>query len=465
MVLQKPGRCTGDLQPKPASSIRGTTLDRVPLAIDMARALRSYPELTALAEAVLSAPTSEQETEYLEWKSAFDLRNSAEHRFEVAKHILGFSNRHPDRAAQHFAGSAYLVLGVEPQSAVGLAVEDQADLTKWIGQYTGAAGPQWSSTYVKAHGVDVLVVTVEAPAWGDGFRTLAKGFGNWSPGQLFIRRAGLTVTPDQAEVLMLQERVKRSNTRIAVEVELRDPCRALRTVEATTQDRDNWVNAEGVRLVEAYNRNPNAGQSLAELAASPLTRESRSRTQYEQEMVEYLGQAPTRWRALILKGAIRLGLGAVQLQMTNPTDQNFAAVRVVLEPPENVLVYVDEDDPDSELEPPKPPLRWGEHSIYSSLSPALFRSVRPEAVTHVTTAGSQQQVRFLPINLRPHATESLPPVYLILPRNKTGDEIELRWTATSTSADSFASGTITVQVDKEPVRPGQLIETAVEDDE
>ena len=347
-----------------------------------------------------SAPTSEQETEYLEWKSGFDLRNCADHKFEVAKHVLGFSNRHPGRAAQHFAGSAYLVLGVEPQSAAGVAVEDQADLTKWIGQYTGAAGPQWSSTYVKAGGVDVLVVTVEAPAWGDGFRTLAKGFGNWLPGQLFIRRAGLTVTPDQAEVLMLEERVKRSNSRVAVELELRDPTKALRSVQAA-QDRENWVNAEGVRLARAVQPRLEHPATVGGSGGERSNEETRSRTQYEQEMVGYLGQAPTRWRALILKGTIRLGLGAVRLRMTNPTDQNFAAVRVVLEPPENVVVYADEDDPDSELEPPEPPLPWGEHSFYSSISPPVFRGIRREPVPEVTTDGSQQRVRFPPINLPP----------------------------------------------------------------
>jgi hypothetical protein len=346
-----------------------------------------------------------------------------------------------------------------------VSVEDQADLTKWIGQYTGADGPQWISTYVNAGGVDVLVVTVEAPTWGDSLRTLAKGFANWPVGQLFIRRAGLTVTPDQREVRMLEERVKRSRSRIAVQLGLRDRSTSLRTIEATTQDRENWVNAEGVRLADAYNRNPGSGRSLADLASSAFLRETRSPAQYEQEILVYLGQAPKRWRALVLEGAIRLGLGAVQLRMTNPTDQNFAAVRVVLEPPENALVYLDADDPDAQLEPPEPPLPWGEHSIYSSISPSMLRSLRSEALTEVTTEGSQQQVRYLPINLRPHASELLPAVHLILPRHKTGTEIMLRWTATSTSADGSASGTITVQVDDQSVGADQLIGVALQHDD
>ena len=433
----------------------------------MSRPLRSYNELVGLAEAVVQAPATEQETDYVEWKSVFDLRANAEHRFEVAKHILGFANRHPDRAAQHFAGCAFVVLGVEPQSAVGIDVEDQADLTKWVGQYLGTDGPQWSSSYVKAAGVDVLVVTVEAPQWGDSLRTLAKGFSNWSPGQLFIRRAGMTTTPDQAEVRMLEERVRRATSQVAVEVGLQDPGRALRTFVATKQDRENWVNSEGVRLADPYNRDTNRGTSLGDLARSPLMGESRSRSRYEREMTEYLGgRAAQRWRMLIYKGVIRLGLGAVRLKMTNPTDQNFSSVRVVLEPPDTIYPFLDEDDPVRVLKPEEPPVPWGEHSIVRAMPPVgLMRSFKSDGMADVTTKGSQAQVSFFPVALRPRATELLPPVHLPLLRSKIGDEVVLNWTATSTNADGTASGQIVLPVDKEPVSADELIAAGLQDDD
>lgn len=433
----------------------------------MSRPVRSYNELVGLAEAVFQAPATEQETDYVEWKSVFDLRANAEHRFEVAKHILGFANRHPDRAIQHFAGCAYVVLGIEPQSAVGIDVEDQADVTKWIGQYLGTDGPQWSTSYVKAAGVDVLVVTVEAPQWGESLRTLAKGYNNWAPGQLFIRRAGMTTTPDQAEVRMLEERVRRATSHVAVEVGLQDPGRALRTFVATQQDRENWVNSEGVRLADPYNRDINRGTSLADLARSPLMGESRSRGQYEREMTKYLGgHASQRWRMLIYKGVIRLGLGVVRLKMTNPTDQNFSSVRVVLEPPDTVYPFLDEDDPDRVLKPEEPPLPWGEHSLVRAMPPVeLMRSFKSDGMAEVTTNGSQAQVSFFPVALRPRATEPLPPVHLPLPRSNIGDEVVLSWTATSTSADGTASGQVVLPVDKDPVSADELIAAGLHDDD
>jgi len=65
----------------------------------------------------------------------------------------------------------------------GIRPVDPADLGKNINQYTGGvAGPRWDANYVSYRGKTVLVVTVEAPSWGDPFYSLRKGFNKCAGG-------------------------------------------------------------------------------------------------------------------------------------------------------------------------------------------------------------------------------------------------------------------------------------------
>ncbi|OBF19477.1 hypothetical protein A5725_18160 [Mycobacterium kubicae] len=58
--------------------------------IDTTRALRTEDELRGLVDAIYSAPTTEQETNWLEWKSTLNM-GVVEGRFQVAKAILGLA--------------------------------------------------------------------------------------------------------------------------------------------------------------------------------------------------------------------------------------------------------------------------------------------------------------------------------------------------------------------------------------
>jgi hypothetical protein len=104
-----------------------------------------------LIEAIADAPTQESEPEWLEWKSAVEL---SEKRWaaEIARHIIGFANRLPDKAARTAGGFAYLVLGVEPQNVCGVSAVDNADLEAAVASYTGRDGPQRSPEYIEVGG-------------------------------------------------------------------------------------------------------------------------------------------------------------------------------------------------------------------------------------------------------------------------------------------------------------------------
>jgi hypothetical protein len=177
------------------------------LAIDTSTALRSAEQVRVLAEAIFRAPQSEQESRCVEWKGSWDLRGSAKDRFSTAKHILGFANRDVEIASRTFEGCAYLVAGVEPGVAAGVAHEDSATLTGWLSTYLGTDGPVWSPHWVTVVGVTVLVLLIEAPLPGDPIHSLRKAYDGCAPGRVFTRREGQTAEANPDELKMLQARL------------------------------------------------------------------------------------------------------------------------------------------------------------------------------------------------------------------------------------------------------------------
>lgn len=108
-------------------------------SLDVTHALRGVVDLGRLVGYVLTT-NPKNETDWLEWKSAVDLTEPGG-RFSVAKQVLGFSNRHPDRAAAHVEGCGYLVLGAEPGNLRGQPSMDPADLESALRRYVGEDGP------------------------------------------------------------------------------------------------------------------------------------------------------------------------------------------------------------------------------------------------------------------------------------------------------------------------------------
>lgn len=175
-----------------------------------------------LAEAIFRAPQSEQESRHVEWKGIWDLRGSAKDRFSAARHILGFANRDVEVACRMFDGCAYLVAGVEPGNAAGVAREDSATLTGWLSAYLGTDGPVWSPNWVTVAGVTVLVLSVEAPSPGDPIHSLRKAYEGFASGRVFTRREGQTAEADPDELKMLQARLtaKQPDTNLSAQLDL-----------------------------------------------------------------------------------------------------------------------------------------------------------------------------------------------------------------------------------------------------
>lgn len=126
--------------------------------IDTTRASRTEAELSAVISAIYTSSRTEQETNWLEWKSSHNLAN-AEGRFAVAKAILGFANRAVTQAKLACLGVAYMVVGVEPGAVAGFPPFDHAALGQKIKKY--ADGPRWTPHYIDFMGVTVLVIMRE----------------------------------------------------------------------------------------------------------------------------------------------------------------------------------------------------------------------------------------------------------------------------------------------------------------
>ncbi len=175
--------------------------------------------VTALAAATEDAIT---EKSYLELKGQLDL-TGAEHRFKVAKAILGFANRDPDAASPFFGGRALVVIGIHQGQVTGIRrIEDhqlQRALTRYLGPDDKA--PRWT---VHRHRVDdqndVVIIIVDAPRPGDPIYTLHRAFENFDPGTVFSRPSTESTPADPAAIEMLSRRLVARDRALKVEVTL-----------------------------------------------------------------------------------------------------------------------------------------------------------------------------------------------------------------------------------------------------
>lgn len=257
---------------------------------------------------------------------------------------------------------------------------------------------------------------------------------------------------------MLQERAKRSSSRIDLEIGLCDAEAILTTYTATNQNCANWINSEGVRLYGPLQVRRARSSTPFEALTPVFAEDYRGIDGYEAEVQEYLGRAGQRWQSLLLEGAVRRQLARLRLCIDNSTDENFAAVQLVVRLPDNCFVFFDNDGPERILEPPDPPKPWGQGPIAALDVKPFFPSFDQEG--EILREDKRYKVIFSPTHVRPRRREQLPTLYLALPRNLTSDEVTVSWEATSTSAAGAIDGAITLPVAKDPVEADELVGVA-----
>lgn len=451
---------------------------------DAAAPIRGIVALEALVRYV-SAADPKNETDWLEWKVGLDL-TSAEGRFEVAKHILGFANRDPDRARLHAGGRGFVVLGAEPGNLQGQPAMDPADIVNGLRRYIADDGPAWTPTWVSIDAVNVLVLEVEPPAWGDSIHSLRRTLGGHREGEIFVRRPGETVPRSPEELRMLERRLLgRTPQPLAVEVAAVGAGPV--PLECDEQAIANWVNAERQRMLAPLadgevrttaSKAPDdelaeaAERTLAELVGGLNVRslftskpEPRSPDEYRAQVESYLAACAE----LLLGAAIESYTNGqprpLVLALTNPADRPLRSVllEVTFEGP--VMSF--DDDPDFEGLP-SPPRKWGpiEAAPLSGMAPdflarsnlAGLHSLRiPRVPPGFSTRNhGSTTITYGPVDLRARRTVELPGV-LVVVSARAGDAIEGEWTATSTDVHGVASGTVRVELPDERLSLSELV--------
>ncbi|MEM6108468.1 RNA-binding domain-containing protein [Mycobacterium sp. 050272] len=336
--------------------------------IDTTRALRTDEELLALVEAIHSSPRIAQETNWLEWKSSLNL-GVVEGRFAVAKAILGFANRSVAEAQRACEGVAYMVVGVEPGSAAGVANIDHASLSQGLKTYVD--GVRWSLHYVEFVGVTVLVIVIEAPRSGDPIHTLQKTYDKHYAGTVFHRGAAQTEPAGPKVIAMLQERLLEGQRKPELDLAFATQAEPLARLSADSEDIEDWL-----RRHEAHIR-ANSGQptppapppassetspfsplgisplgSLAGLASSLSvssigaggllrnTYKPEDAEEFERRVEDYLAQLRTGLIDHLLRGVVQSDDNKVTFAVGNETDNSVTGVKLtVIIPQGGVLVY------------------------------------------------------------------------------------------------------------------------------
>jgi hypothetical protein len=393
--------------------------------------------------------TDLQETDWLEWKSGYDLSRTAG-RVATAKHILGFANRMPDVAARHAGGCAYLLLGVEPGTSHGVKVHDSADVENWLRPYLGER-VVYDIDYVAFQERSVLFVVVEPPQWGDDIHPLRKegveASGKTVPrGRIFVRKNGKTEPASDADVDRLTERARRQGTRLSLSVEATAPLPALPAACFEDDFRDEYLETRRRKLLSALPRH-----SDPFLGSLPTIGETRSPRRFAAEVAQFVERARTNWAAFAVVEEVEQSKPTLGFALVNPTDDNFEAVEVELTLPLPAqLVLLGVGDARERLKPPEPPARWGaQHaSLLSRIRPVGLRLSGPE----IQPAGDAATlVRFEPVHVRPRSQRSLPGLIVMARPAMAGRTLTATWRATSISTRGELTGTVDFGIVASPV--------------
>lgn len=445
------------------------------LPIDISRAARSLAARRALIEAVRDAPASEQETHWLEWKGQLDLTARATHAV-LAKAVLGFANRDPDRAQLTMGGTAYLLVGVAPDTFPGVQPVDMARLEPQVVRYAGT-GPQWSGDYVEVDGKTVLVLVVDAPEWGQDpwpaqktFQpNLGKGF---DAGDLFVRQAARTEKAGPADIEILTRRARgktQEDDRLQLDL-VQDPGPGPGRVDLSDLTIGQYTNKQRGQLLTPMWRREHEEQGVSSLVTFRVgPREDRRREDFEAEVGKYIDELREALPPYLSMRSVLHKVGALDLQVVNPTDRPFTEVQVRLRfDTLDVEVIADRDDASySAPELPEPPREWGSPTFYRD--PYRGLAIGPIRVFNKWTPDVHRkgkdhlEVVFVPEVVRPHQTTELPRIWLVASADGP-TQLEVTWTATGTEARGQASGSLTIRLDGRTWTPEELLADPEDDD-
>ncbi len=416
------------------------------LTLDTSRQFRSVNELVELVRAISSAPSTESEPDWLEWKREADLTNRS-WMARVARYIAGFANRDPVVAKGWAGGCSYLVIGVEPGNVSGVSPVDNADLHARISRFVRDT-VRWSPQYVQHEGKQVLVITVEPPEPGDQIVAMLADFQSnersaWGcrKGDVFIRRHGKTELAGQEDYDMLVRRFAASAAQASgISVEVLHTATAV-PVACGPDAVSEWCERLKRALLEPLEQEPDRGRS----STPGLNFEKRSPEEYRRQVESYVSEMAPLLPAIICCAALMDRAPGLELVVVNETENNFSGARVEVSIEGEVWAYrnTEEDMP----EMPRPPRKWGSAPEFHL--PGINAASRLDMLDlwgpQIDNSGSVR-IEFPDDDLRPGARVELDPIHLVCDANLAGETLTGNWTATSSSARGVVRGEFPIQV-------------------
>lgn len=428
------------------------------LNIPLDRAVRGLAAQAALINAVIGAPANEPETDYIEWKSIADVAQK-DWRAECAKQILGFANRDPGQASTAFEGCAYLLLGVEPGNAAGTPVYDLADVEKWISTYAGADAnsPLWRFDFVRSLQVDVGVLTIEPPKYGDPPFSFRKDYQPtginvppYQDGDIWVRKGARTEKARSADHQRLAARARSNPVSLSASVTARPTDVAL-AIDATSQAIDAWIQEERGRLLTDGRR--------ASPIASMSHLDGRSRGEFEAEVEGYLVKAGPALGDETKRLVMSNGELATVLRVANPGPEPFRAVvlELTVTPPLEAYVY----DEDLTADFPSRPTRWGTFLPAARMPhfPSVG-SINRDATARKDDSGDTV-IEFAPFELRPHSTKQLLELFVFAPVAHVGSAVTIPWRLTASGLRGDQRGTLELPVTQGSLGPSDAVRFTV----
>jgi len=444
--------------------------------LDVTRPLRGVDDLEQLVTHIHTT-NPQNETDWLEWKIGLDL-SAAEGRFDASKHILGFANRSPNAARRHVGGLAYLVLGIEPGRVVGQSPMDPAQLTDAIRKYVGTQGAMWTPLWVTFQGAEVLVITIEAPQWGDPIRTLQNAYDRTEQGAIFVRHPGTTQRANTADIEMLTERVRRSSPTLELTVAM--AADSLTVLDGTDAAVNRWIDQERAALMKPLDEQrmqaladhqrqrltPWAGvdidrfstpglehlSALVEPLMGRTVPENRSEDEYVDQVERYLDEARSSVVGAAIQGFLEDAGCVFEVVVENTTSGNLQDVEVEITFDSGVLI-----DPDEARLPhlPNCPRIWGPRQV-RGLDPSLLIAPAPsytlaglpglsEALWMRDHTVSGRTIVYHIGHMRPRKTFVGEPVRVVAP-GAEGEILIAHWTATSTGVNGVLEGDLELRL-------------------
>jgi len=427
-------------------------------------------ELTSLVRAIEGAHSSDEQ-DWLEWKSGLDL-GSKTHLASIARCILALSNRDPAIASDAVEGYGYMVIGVEPGRAEGVAVRDNADLDRDLQRLLGQDGPRWRPLWVEYANVSILVVEVSPPRPGDPIFVAQRSSEGLSEGAVYVRHRARSQPATAADIRVLSERLQSAGHTLRLSLAPSGDEASLCPVQDASREVAEYVAASAKDLLDFlpkpemkstrlgdFKPDLSALLGMDKVSVSSLSslvniqEETRTEDEYRAEVAAYASDL-ARGMQDVLDHIAAQYLVPLCLRLANLTDSNYEGLRVEvhLEGDVRATEPVDMDASFGYLLP-TPPRKWGpyERSPIGIRNFGLAGSYMPRQAPGSTLRienGGSATLTFPTLHLRPRAVEELDAVIVLAPEGM--ETIHARWTATATNIEGVAGGAFEFSLMGEP---------------